>query len=158
MIYDEVHSFARDFINVRSFRTQARKAKIREAYELLTGEKIKISCSTCYIEALFKIINNTKMASSKYELKKGVLLQAFGDASKTCTNDTLTDELAEWYLKNYPEKIIYFSRVPSVSQPVIATVKIPPKQKEPEVAEIAENLIAEATGVRKKPVKSKSKK
>jgi hypothetical protein len=48
----------------------------------------------------------------QYELKKGVLLQAFGDASKTCTNDNLTDELAEWHLKQCPEKSIYFSRIP----------------------------------------------
>lgn len=58
------------------------------------------------------IINSQPMASRNYELKRGVLLQAFGDASKTCTNDTITDELAEWYLKNQPEKIIYFSKLP----------------------------------------------
>ena len=63
------------------------------------------------------------MAARNYELKRGVLLEAFGDASKTCTNDTLTDELAEWYLKNYPDKIIYFARVPKESP---ARVTVPP--------------------------------
>jgi hypothetical protein len=165
MIYDEVHSFARDYINDKSFRTYTRKAKIREAYELLTGEKIKISCSTCYIEALLTIINNTKMASSKYELKKGVLLQAFGDASKTCTNDTLTDELGDWYMKNYPEKIIYFSRVPSVTRQVIppSITIIQPKERvvEPTVDKLAEKLtsgVTEEKKERKTPVKSKAKK
>ncbi|MCJ7811998.1 hypothetical protein MUP95_01590 [bacterium] len=47
----------------------------------------------------------------QYQLKKGVLLQSFGDASKVCTNDNLTDELAEWHLKQSPEKIIYFSKL-----------------------------------------------
>lgn len=161
MIYDEVHSFARDYIDVRSFRTQARKAKIREAYKLLTGKKMKVSCSTCYIEALLEIINNTKMATPNYELKKGVLLQAFGDASKTCTNDTLTDELAQFYLTHYPEKAIYFSRIPPVPIAAPAVTIIPPLMKsEPEV-EIAETLINSALGEKvilpkvKKPVKAK---
>jgi len=112
MIIDDVQSFSRDFINFKSFRTSQRKAKIREAYKLLTGKNFRVSCSTCYIEALMLIVNSQPMASRNYELKRGVLLQAFGDASKTCTNDTITDELAEWYLKNQPEKIIYFSKLP----------------------------------------------
>jgi hypothetical protein len=123
MIIDDVQSFSRDFINFKSFRTSGRKAKIREAYKLLTGKNIRISCSTCYIEALLLIVNSQPMASRNYELKRGVLLQAFGDASKTCTNDTITDELAEWYLKNQPEKIVYFSKLPSGMQPVQAQVE-----------------------------------
>jgi len=74
------------------------------------------------------------MATIKgYELKKGVLLQAFGDASKTCTNDTLTDELAEWYLKNFPEKAIYFSRIPVRPAPVVPknVTIVEPKKVEP---------------------------
>ena len=114
MIIDEVQSFARDFINFKSFRTSGRKAKIREAYKALTGDNIRVSCSTCYIEALMLIINSQPMASRNYELKRGVLLEAFGDASKTCTNDTLTDELAEWYLTNHPEKKIYFAKMPGM--------------------------------------------
>jgi hypothetical protein len=132
-LVDEIQLFSRDFINYKSFRTSKRKAKIREAYKLLTGESIKISCHTCYIEALFKIINSKKMATPNYQLKKGVLLQAFGDASKTCTNDTLTDELGKWYLENYPEKIIYFDRTPTnvVIPPAIKI--IPPVKKEVKV-------------------------
>jgi len=121
MIIDDVQSFARDFINVKSFRTSTRKAKIREAYRLLTGKEIKVSCSTCYVEALLLIVNSQPMATRNYELKRGVLLEAFGDASKTCTNDTITDELAEWYLKNQPETIIYFSKLP----PWIKVVETP---------------------------------
>ena len=127
MIIDDVQSFSRDFINFKSFRTSERKAKIREAYKLLTGKNIRVSCSTCYIEALLLIVNSQPMATRNYELKRGVLLQAFGDASKTCTNDTLTDELAEWYLKNQPEKIVYFSKLPPWLQ-VLHTPEIPPNK------------------------------
>ncbi|MCJ7447899.1 MAG: hypothetical protein MUO72_09410 [Bacteroidales bacterium] len=94
------------------------------------------------------------MATPKgYELKRGVLLQAFGDASKTCTNDTLTDELGDWYMANQPEKVIYFSRLPAT--PVIppSVVIIPPtfhpiKEKIPEekkeqMPEINTKLIAD---------------
>lgn len=111
-MYKEISLFARDFINIPSFRTSPRKKQIREAYKELTGEELKRSCSTCYVEALLKILNLIKMATPNYELKRGVVLEAFGDASKTCTNDTLTDELGDWYMRNQPDKKIYFSKYP----------------------------------------------
>jgi len=55
------------------------------------------------------------MTTSKYALKAGVLLQAFSNAQKTCTNDTLTDELAEWHLKNNPQCRKYFSVIPGTA-------------------------------------------
>jgi hypothetical protein len=161
MLFDEVHSFARDFINEPSFRTYTRKKKIKEAYFLLTGEKIKTSCSTCYVEALLKIINSTKVMTPKgYELKKGVLLQAFGDASKTVTNDTLTDEIAEWYLTNQPEKIIYFSKVGTMTIPSAppANITIIQPKKEHEINDVAEAIIAGATELKEKePIKPEKK-
>jgi hypothetical protein len=112
MIIDEVQRFARDFINVKAFRTSRRRAKIREAYTLLTGEKIKVSCSTCYIEALLLIVNSKPMATQNYALKKGyTLLEIFGEPSKTCTNDTITDEIGDWVMQHRPELIVYFERV-----------------------------------------------
>jgi len=158
MLIDEIQSFARDFINIKSFRTSSRKAKIREAYKALTGEEIKITCNTCYIEALLKIINSKPMATRNYELKKGVLLQAFGDASKTCTNDTITDELGDWYLKHYPEKAIYFSRIPGtpttppeirIIPPSAPNPKVEPEIVEPEVSEVADTLIESVTQPKK---------
>ena len=136
-IYDEIHRFARDYIKDKSQRSTWKKRRIREAYELLTGKKIKISCSTCYIEALLTIVNNTKMAARNYELKKGVLLQAFGHPAKTCTNDTLTDELAEWHLKESPEKIKFFSRYPAKVRTIPPSdIKIVvPKKEEAKVEE-----------------------
>jgi hypothetical protein len=105
------------------------------------------------------------MATRKYELKKGVVLTAFGDASKTCTNDTITDELGDWYMKHYPDKAIYFSRVPG--SPVVPpsvkvippTIKIIPPVEvvspvEPEVSEVAETLINTVTQSPKRGRKS----
>jgi hypothetical protein len=133
-LIDEVVAFSRDYVNNRSHRTGERKAKIKEALTQLTGEKLKFGCSTCYIEALFKILNLTKMATPKgYELKKGVLLQAFGHPEKVCTNLTLTDELAEWYLKYYPEKAIYFAKIPAMPDPAKVII-VPPVVIDPIVA------------------------
>jgi hypothetical protein len=124
-LIDEVIAFSRTYVNNRSQRTAERKTKIREALIQLTGENINKGCSTCYIEALFKILNLTKMATPKgYELKKGVLLQAFGHPEKVCTNLTLTDELAEWYLTNYPEKAIYFAKIPVIPPPPAAPEEV----------------------------------
>ncbi len=150
MLFDEIHSFSGDYINFKNSRTAKRKAKIREAYKLLTGKNIEISCSTCYIEALFEIINNTKMATRKgYELKRGYLAQ-FQDAYKgikSFTNDQLTDELAEEYLRRYPSRIIYFSRTPAIASSIIPLEIriIPPVKKESiKEPEINTKLIADA--------------
>ena len=84
--------------------------------------------------------------AQNYKLKKGVLLQAFGDASKTVTNDSphFTDELAEWYLKNYPEKAIHFAVIPGRSnvpdeirnRPPVRpgpTIIVPPETEMPKI-------------------------
>ena len=147
-IYDEIHRFARDYIKDKSQRSTWKKRRIREAYELLTGKKIKISCSTCYIEALLTIVNNTKMAARNYELKKGVLLQAFGHPAKTCTNDTLTDELAEWHLKESPEKIKFFSRYPAKVRTIPpADIQIVVPKKEEAKVEETEIIDPEKTDI-----------
>ena len=52
------------------------------------------------------------MTLSNYQLKAGVLLQAFGDASKVMTNDNITDELAEFHLKTNPSCARFFSVMP----------------------------------------------
>jgi hypothetical protein len=52
------------------------------------------------------------MPNSRYQLKAGVLLQAFGDPSKACTNKNLTDALAEWHLINNPGVRKYFAVLP----------------------------------------------
>lgn len=132
-LVEEVLLFSRDYVNSRKERTFARKKKIQSVYKELTGEDINGSCSTCYIEALFKIIDyfdksqkTEKMAQSRYLLKQGVLLQAFGDTSKTCTNANLTDELAEWHLANNPGVRKYFAVIPGDIPAMAAAAQLPP--------------------------------
>ena len=87
------------------------------------------------------------MALCNYQLKRGVLLQAFGDASKVMTNDNITDELAEFHLKRDPSCARFFTvmpgkayiptniRTPSQAGPTIIVppvVEVPPKIKEEE--------------------------
>jgi hypothetical protein len=152
---DEVISFSREYINNRYARTPERKEKIRIASKNLFGTSLPFSCGTCYLEAIFKIIKSSKMAS-RYELKKGVLLQAFGHPEKACTNNTITDELAEWYLTNYPEKAVFFAKIPP-REPV-KVVYVPPKAEPKPVApntfEAMVNQLTD-TPVAKKPSKAK---
>lgn len=60
----------------------------------------------------------------RYQLKPGALLQAFGDSSKICTNKNITDELAEWHLKNNPGCINLFAKVPEKPWEAPADTKI----------------------------------
>jgi hypothetical protein len=121
---EEVKSFAREYINHPQYRTPARKEKIKVVLENLTGKKLDNSCGTCYIEAIFTILKFSPMASSKYALKKGVVLTAFGHPEKTCTNNTITDELGDWYMANFPEKVIFFERLPQKVNSLPAGIEI----------------------------------
>lgn len=116
------------------------------------------------------------MALSKYQLKAGVLLQAFSDASKVMTNKNITDELAEWHLKNNPACARYFSilpgradipdeiRKPGQSGPTIIVAPvadIPNKIKETPKITVIEAIkedIIKRPIVKKKAVAPKSKK
>lgn len=173
---NEVLSFSREYLNDKKQRTLDRKQKIRTIYKKLTGEDINGRCSTCYVEALLKILKLTEpiipkeMATQNYQLKPGVLLQEFGYPDKTCTNQTLTDELAKWHLERCPGKTIMFARIPDVKQSIITIVTpiVQPEIKQEPIPEVNTNLIAEvlnyASGaeplkpkkeVKKKPAKGK---
>ena len=74
------------------------------------------------------------MASSRYKLKAGALLQAFSDASKVCTNANLTDELAEYHLRINPACRKYFAVIPGeVSIPPITSKRSGIQGKKPEI-------------------------
>jgi len=86
--------------------------------------------------------------AQNYKLKQGVLLQAFGDASKTVTNDSahFTDELARWYLDNIPGVDIYFAIIPGRanvpdeirSRPPVRsgpTIIVPPEKEIPKITD-----------------------
>lgn len=132
--------FARQFVNEASFRNTENKEVIRREYRRMFGGYLNAGCSTCFIEALFKILNKKQMASSNYILKKGVVLQVFGDASRSYTWKTITDEIAEQILKEYPGKRIFFDQIPSpvVEIPVVEV-------SEPEVATIGYYAVEETT-------------
>jgi len=135
---DEVLLFSRDYINNKKERTLLKKRKISEAYRELFGKEIKGSCSTCYIEALLEIVKsfkNINMATQNYELKRGVLLESFGHPEKTCTNDTITDELAQWHLAQCPAKAVLFARMPGGFVAPPATVPPPPAPAAPQRGE-----------------------
>lgn len=86
--------------------------------------------------------------AQNYKLKKGVLLQAFGDASKTVTNDSphFTDELARWYLDHVPGVERYFAIIPgraNVPDEIRnrppgrpgPTIIVPPEKEVPKIVE-----------------------
>ncbi len=104
-----VKGFAREFINDPSARTKERKQIIAKVYKSLTDGPINSTCDTCLIEAIFKILSLMEKKPCSYRLQKGALLRVMGDESKTCTNDNLTDELAEFHLRTNPGCRKYFT-------------------------------------------------
>jgi len=115
-IIQEVLSFSRDYVNGQ--QTQERNQKIAAAYLKVTGERLRIGCKTCMVEAIFTIQHFMERVPCKYVLKPGALLRAFGDESKTCTNKNLTNELAEYHLRTNPGCVKLFSVIPPVEKPV----------------------------------------
>jgi hypothetical protein len=74
-------------------------------------------CGNCYIDALIEIrIKLRKIAmqqQSKYELIKGVVLDAVdGDAHKLLVSSNVTDDLALYHICTNPANLRYFSKVP----------------------------------------------
>jgi hypothetical protein len=131
-LIDEVIAFSREYINHRAARTPERKRQIREAAKLVTGRSVNISCGTCYIEALFKIIKYTNMAFSQFELKRGyvAVFDHLYKGRKTFTNKEITDELASEFLRQHPERIVYFAKAPRPAAPTIPsgiTIVEPPQ-------------------------------
>lgn len=125
---EQVKAFAREFINGK--RTNEQRTAIREALFQLTGEQLRITCETCYVEAIFKILKLMERKPCKYRLLKGAVLHAFGDADKLCTNDNLTDELAEWHLKHTRGAASLFDKMPDGAPQYVdpaAPVIVPPK-------------------------------
>jgi hypothetical protein len=135
-LIEEILTFSRDYVNGN--QTTERKQKIAAAYKNLFGENLRTGCGTCYIEAIFKIKKRIEMKPCSYRLKPGALLRAFGDESKTCTNENLTDELAEYHLRTNPGCARLFSIIPP---PPLELKIIPPEKKE--VKEIIPDVIPE---------------
>jgi hypothetical protein len=165
-LIDEVIAFSREYINSPAARTPQRKKQIREALRAISGQNISISCATCYIEALFKIIKYTNMAFSQYELRRGyvALLAKPLNGVKAFTNKQITDELAQEFLRQHPERVVYFTKMPRPATPgvpaginIIEPAKVI-KLEKPAAAEVEILPPAEPAVKPKSAVKPRSRK
>lgn len=154
---EEVKAFARDYINGN--QTKERRNTIRAAYFQLTGDNLRQTCGTCYIEAIFKILKHMEKKPCKYKLRKGAVLQSFGNADMFCTADNLTDERAEWHLKNTRGAASLFEKLPE-DAPTFGDLEIiPPKATSLPPAEAVKAAAPNTTTEKKAPAKrSHSKK
>lgn len=171
-LIDEVIAFSRDYINSPAARTPQRKKQIREVLRAVTGQKLGTSCATCYIEALFKIIKYKNMAFSQYELRRGyvAILTKPLNGIKAFTNKQITDELAVEFLRQHPERIVYFTKMPRPVTPTIPTginivepaqvIKLEkPAAAEVEIIPPAQPVVKPKTDVKprsRKPAKTKT--
>lgn len=87
-------------------------------YEILGKDFVPTSCQQCYHDGLIEIYHYIKkygkMAEKlNYRLKAGAIINCpvFMDG-KVFTNDNLTDEIAENYLKEFPNNVDLFQKVP----------------------------------------------
>lgn len=87
-------------------------------YEVLGKDFVPTSCQQCYHDGLIEIYHYIKkygkMAEKlNYRLKAGAIINcpAFMDG-KVFSNDNLTDEIAEEYLKEFPNNVDLFQKVP----------------------------------------------
>ena len=131
-LIQEVLAFSRDYASGN--QTSERKRKIAAAYRQLTGENLRVGCGTCYIEAIFKIKKYMEKKPCSYRLKPGAVLTAFGDETKTCTNENLTDELAQYHLSTNPGCAKWFSVMPAppkelkIVPPVVKVIETKPTE------------------------------
>jgi len=85
---------------------------IFKTYKLIFNKEWKVTCKSCYFDCytyLYGLTKNSKeleiMENKIYSLKKGILLQGFpfsADDKYTCTDKSITTEIAEWHLKVDP--------------------------------------------------------
>lgn len=87
-------------------------------YEVIGKTFVHTSCQQCYHDGLIEIYHYIKkygkMAEKlNYRLKAGAIINcpAF-KGGKVFSNDNLTDEIAEEYLKQFPDNVEIFQKVP----------------------------------------------
>lgn len=63
------------------------------------------------------------MAFSQYELRRGyvALLAKPLDGVKAFTNKQITDELAQEFLRQFPQRAVYFTKMPRPATPGVPT-------------------------------------
>lgn len=98
------------------------------------------------------------MASSKYVVKRGVVLQPFGHPEMSCDCNSITDEKGDWIMANQPGLLKYFDKYPKQTTPVSTPgiTIIPPVTAKP--VEMSTKIVDEMTGsVTPKSSKSSAK-
>jgi len=161
-VVDEVIGFASDYVNNVSHRTTERNNKINQAYRQLFGVNVQTGCGTCIVEAVIKIIKSEKMAKCDYVLKPGVFFRGFN--LKPLCKWTLTNELAEAYLRLDPGNAKYFSVIPKKAVRVEPKLEAKPERKPvsvistEEAQTIVNETVTEILAPKKRRTKRKVKK
>lgn len=94
------------------------KAEVEGLYhDVLDKTFVRTSCNDCYRDAIIEMSvylkKHGKMKEKRaYKLKSGVLLQMEFGSPDFYTNENLTDDIAEEYLKKYPDNVGYFAELP----------------------------------------------
>lgn len=95
-------------------------------YEVIGKTFVHTSCQQCYHDGLIEIYHyikkHGKMAEKlNYRLKAGAIINcpAF-KGGKVFSNDNLTDEIAEEYLKQFPGNVELFQKVPEKKTNIVA--------------------------------------
>lgn len=105
MSYDEIKRRVSAWVVQTNYST-AETLAIEQAYRAVFGRAIRdCNCPNRHRDAVIElrifIKNHATMEKSTYKLKAGVVIQPSG-TSEVYTNDNLTDEIAEQFLKERP--------------------------------------------------------
>ena len=129
MSYDEIKRRVSAWVVQTNYST-AETLAIEQAYRAVFGRAIRdCNCPNRHRDAVIElrifIKNHATMEKSTYKLKAGVVIQPSG-TSEVFTNDNLTDEIAEHFLKERPGARGLFAVAPEPGD----AVKGPENEKE----------------------------
>lgn len=119
MTYDEIKRRVSAWL-VQTNYTTAETLAIEQAYRDVFGRGVRdCKCPNRYRDAVIElrifIKNHATMEKSNYKLKTGVVIQPSG-TSEVYTNDNLTDEIAEQFLKERPGARGLFAVAPTTDE------------------------------------------
>lgn len=126
------------------------QANISELYLYVFGREIrKCNCKDKYKDALIEILNylTTHETMSIARLKKGVLLNVFGEG--VYTNANLTDEVAREYLAKYPANEYMFEVLPEPEEeinPELVSVIVEKLNAKESIPNIKKKLVDQEIG------------
>jgi len=92
------------------------RSELERIFQKYTGQVLK-KCIKCEAKAIielrkvqFKLQQQENNSGKKYILKPGN--HQFINGDKPFNNDNITDQVAEWYIKNYPHTKSFFTKTP----------------------------------------------